>query len=133
MTKRLLDPWNDAARIAAYLEDAGTRLIIGLGAEWCSRCESIQPQFATLARTPAHAEHWLWLNLEEHSELLGEFMPETLPLLWVYQGSQLIRYGSPIALDNPDSTAAFLHGITPLTPAPDTNIRACLTKPDWAP
>lgn len=132
MTEPLLDPWNDAARIAAYLEDTSTRLVIGLGAEWCSRCESVQPQFATLARAPARAEHWLWLNLEEHGELLGDFMPQTLPLLWVYEGPQLIHYGSPEALTGSLDSTAFLNAMAPLTPTPEANIRDCLVKPDWA-
>ncbi len=132
MAKPLLDPWNDAAQIAAYLNDNTVQLIVGLGAEWCSLCDSVRPRFAVLAAAAHPAEHWLWLNLEEHSELLGDFMPQTLPLLWVYQGSKLVAHGQIDAASGLPSKAALLETLTPLSDLPESSIRTRLIQPDWA-
>lgn len=132
MAKPLLDPWNDAAQIAAHLNDNTVQLIVGLGAEWCSLCVSVRPGFAVLAAAAPPAEHWLWLNLEEHSELLGDFMPQTLPLLWVYQGSKLVAHGQIDAASGLPSKAALLETLTPLSDLPESSIRTRLIQPDWA-
>ncbi|WP_263146706.1 thioredoxin family protein [Pseudomonas sp. RIT-PI-AD] len=127
----LLDPWDDAERLARYLADPQHRVTIGLGAEWCGLCQTFKPLFqARAAETGNPREHWLWLNLEEHAELLGDFFPETLPLVWVYQGG-LLRYAQVLLTPTEDSAELeiTLHS---LEIAPPVDVGARLSRADWA-
>ncbi|MCY0915472.1 thioredoxin family protein [Massilia sp. H27-R4] len=91
MSKGCLDPWSDAAEIAGRLASPSARLVLMLGAEdWCETCRIFRPVFDSIAHQRAgQQETWLWLDLEEHGEFLGDYIPDSLPLLVVYQGAQL--------------------------------------------
>lgn len=86
MPDALLDPWDDAATIARRLEEGG-RLIIVIGAEeWCTSCRALKPVFQSVANDETNDRDVpLWLDLEEHAEFLGGFVPPSLPFLLVYQ------------------------------------------------
>lgn len=135
MPAYLLDPWENAAEIANQLNNPGTALVIGLGAEWCQRCTDFKPGFLQLAATEKNIL-WLWYNLEEHEELLGDFYPETLPLVWVYQGPKLIRYGTPddSSPNQAHDLVEFINRIPVMTsaPSPTNDIRHYLVTPNWA-
>lgn len=135
MHTNLLDPWDNAAEIAHLLNQPNTALVIGLGAEWCQLCTDFKPHFLQLAATEKNIL-WLWYNLEEHEELLGDFYPETLPLVWMYQGSKLIRYGTPTELNNSSESGIidFIQSIPIADEATNTanNIRQYLLKQNWA-
>jgi len=88
--RELLDPWNDAARIAAML-GTGKRLIVLIGAEsWCEKCRKLKPHFEAVARNASPDDLMLWFDLEEHQEFLGSYIPESLPELLMYRGRRLI-------------------------------------------
>ena len=86
-----LDPWNDAGLIAQRLNQQSAALFVIVGAEqWCEKCRDLRPHFdAFLANADSQAT-WLWLDLEEHAEFVGDFMPESLPMLIAYKGNQLV-------------------------------------------
>ncbi|MDQ1833207.1 MULTISPECIES: thioredoxin family protein [Massilia] len=91
MSTGCLDPWSDAAEIADRLASPFARLVLMLGAEdWCETCRLFRPVFDSIAHQRAgRQETWLWLDLEEHGEFLGDYIPDSLPLLVVYKGAQL--------------------------------------------
>jgi hypothetical protein len=77
------DPWNDAELLGRHLARADAELLVVIGAEgWCGKCKRLRPAFEALcyAGMPSHVG-WLWLDLEDHHEFLGEFIPPDLPLL----------------------------------------------------
>jgi len=135
MHTNLLDPWDNAAEIAHLLNQPNTALVIGLGAEWCQLCTDFKPHFLHLAATEKNIL-WLWYNLEEHEELLGDFYPETLPLVWVYQGSKLIRYGAPTESNNYSKLGIidFIQSIPIASEKANTaqDIRQILLNKNWA-
>ena len=77
-----LDPWLDAAELARRLRTEHTELLVVLGAEaWCTKCQRLRPLFDQLAANlPTHIAA-LWLDLEDHAEFIGTFVPPDLPLL----------------------------------------------------
>jgi hypothetical protein len=77
-----LDPWLDAAALARRLRESGSELLVVLGAEgWCSKCQRLRPAFDVLVvGMPDHVLP-MWLDLEDHAEFLGGFIPPDLPLL----------------------------------------------------
>jgi hypothetical protein len=95
----LFDPWDDAQALAERLHTLHCTLVIVLGAEsWCEKCRLLRPEFdATVALANAAAANgdaceqvWLWLDLEDHCEFLGDYLPENLPMLIVYASNQLV-------------------------------------------
>ena len=131
-----LDPWNDAGLIAKRLSQEGAALFVIVGAEqWCEKCRELRPHFDAFL---AHADNqatWLWLDLEDHAEFIGDFMPESLPMLIAYIGDQLISCHvlevSPTVLD--DAITQF-QNLSPSSAVPtqEPGIRARLLQQDWA-
>lgn len=77
------DPWSDAQPLATQLQHPNAELLVLIGAEsWCQKCQTLKPRFEALsaAATGAHVA-WMWLDLEDHAEFLGGFVPPDLPLL----------------------------------------------------
>ena len=133
MSTVLLDLWTDAATIATRLSTPSARLTLIIGATaWCETCRTLKPVFESLAAE--HGEEndtWLWLDLEDHAEFLDDFIPESLPLLVSYKGSQLTHVLVPSHIN-----AAALADLLAQSPRieQDTvpDIRARLMAVDWA-
>lgn len=133
MTQELLDPWSDAAVIADRLSQHNTRFICVIGAEaWCETCRQFRPAFdASAVDARDDRNVWLWLDLEEHAEFLGDFIPESLPLLIVYQGNRLTHAMVPNDLTTSglgDLLRQPSHLAHPAVP----DIRARMATVDWA-
>lgn len=121
-----LDPWDDASAIADRLARPETNLYVVIGAEsWCSKCRALRPQFDELAQRAGHGELWLWLDLEEHVDFIGEYVPDDLPMLVFYRGERFIGC-IPVG-------ASFIAvAAQPRTNGqPDPGIRARLLAADW--
>jgi hypothetical protein len=88
-----LDAWADAALIAKRLTPDNAELLIAIGAEaWCARCRTLRPAFESHCQTQAPAGVvWLWLDLEDHAEFIGDFIPEDLPLLLRYRAGRIVQ------------------------------------------
>lgn len=133
MTFTRLDPWNDAAVIAARLQAPSARLVLIIGAEsWCETCRSLGPVFDTLAQDSGKpGDTWLWLDLEEHADFLDNFIPDSLPLLISYSGSQLSHAVVPSRLAEAD-LLALLAQPSVIMHAHVPDVRARLLANDWA-
>lgn len=133
MTRELLDPWSDAAVIAERLSHHNARFVCVIGAEaWCETCRQFRPAFdASAVEGYDDMNVWLWLDLEEHAEFLGEFIPESLPLLIVYHGDRLTHALVPSDL----TSSGLVHvlrqkSLLEYPTVPD--MRARLATVDWA-
>ncbi len=90
--RAMLCPWRDARVIAERLRQPGARLVIALGAEsWCGKCRTLRPHFDRLVAVASDSETWLWLDLEDHAEFIGDYIPNDLPQLIVYDGPTLVQ------------------------------------------
>ncbi len=99
---RQLDLWDDASLLAARLGEADALLFILVGAEkWCIKCRDLRPQFNSLAAEAKQGEVWLWLDLEDHSEFIGDYSPDSLPVLLTYLGTALLT--CELLTDTPQS------------------------------
>lgn len=127
----MFDPWTDARLIAERQQLPGARLVVILGAEaWCEKCRSLRPHIEAQAASAPGSDTWIWLDLEDHAEFLGEYMPEDLPQLIVYEGAamttcQILEAGSVSVAD-----IVRRQLITPSNKA-DPGIRNNLLREDW--
>lgn len=95
------DPWDDASAIAQQLARPHAELAVVIGARaWCEKCRQLYPGFEAFA-AQAHAvpRVSLWLDLEEHADFLGDFVPEDLPLWLQYREGRLVDYRVLSAID----------------------------------
>jgi thiol-disulfide isomerase/thioredoxin len=124
----LLDAWNDFSKIKHILNNKAESIVILLGASWCHKCDPVKKSITRMTQHDTPTVNWLWLDLEDHCEFLGNFSPETIPLVWVYQGEHLIRHG--VIEENKDSEQDFLEFILSIpvvsTTASEANIRSFL-------
>jgi hypothetical protein len=84
--KKIFDPWADARLIAERQQLPGARLVIFLGAEaWCEKCRTLRPHIEAQAASASEDDTWVWLDLEDHAEFVGDYVPEDLPQLIIYE------------------------------------------------
>ncbi|MFC4161715.1 thioredoxin family protein [Chitinimonas lacunae] len=123
----MLDPWRDAATIAQRLTLPGNRLVLVLGAEaWCQKCRQLRPAFDQAAARAHPNDTWLWLDLEDHAEFLGDYIPDDLPLLLVYAGPTLQ------VQRRVDEARDLLDWQSSGRPTYDPGVRERLLIQDWA-
>ncbi|AXV78350.1 MULTISPECIES: thioredoxin family protein [Ralstonia solanacearum species complex] len=82
----LLSPDTDADALHARIH-AGDLLVACLCAEWCGTCRSYRTTFADLAtRYPQHC--FVWVDVEDHADALGDLDVENFPTLLVQRGRE---------------------------------------------
>ncbi|WP_354684933.1 thioredoxin [Cupriavidus necator] len=128
----LLDPWTHAREIAQRLRHQSARLIVVLGAEsWCEKCRTFRPVFDASASNAGPHDVWLWLDMEDHAEFIGPFLPPGLPMLLAYEGNQLTRAQvldhQGTALDGVLADGRAQAGLA------DPGILTRIVREDWAP
>lgn len=68
-------------------------LIACLCAAWCDVCRDYRPQFEELA-TRHPDKHFLWIDIEDQADLLGDIEVENFPTLLVQRGAHVTFCGS---------------------------------------
>lgn len=63
-----------------------------LCAEWCGTCRGYQEVLQAEAQVFGNSA-FIWLDVEEHSELLGDLDVETFPTLLVLEGIHVLFFG----------------------------------------
>lgn len=87
----LLSPDTDAAALHAGIR-SGQLLVACLCAEWCGTCRSYRTTFTELAQR--HPECcFVWVDVEDHADALGDFDVENFPTLLVQRGSDVLFFG----------------------------------------
>jgi len=67
-------------------------LVICLCAAWCGTCREYQPGFEALAAQFPDAR-FLWLDIEDHAEQLGDLDIENFPTLLIKRRAWVLFYG----------------------------------------
>ena len=74
-------------------KDASPELLVAcLCAAWCKTCAEFRDTFDKLAKDNASAR-FVWLDVEDDSELVGEIDIENFPTLAVFRGDKPLFYG----------------------------------------
>ena len=131
-----LDPWNDASVLADRLRQKDAALFVIVGAEqWCEKCRDLRPHFDAYMAQADSQEIWLWLDLEDHTEFMGDYMPDSLPMLIAYKGSKLVTCQVLDVTPNVLSETVSQINKASLTAhhtLVEPGIRARLLQQDWA-
>ena len=93
-------------------------IVACLCADWCDTCGSYRSSFDALARHNADIA-FVWIDIEDDSDWLGETEVENFPTLLIAQQDRLLFFG-PV-LPQPEQAARLLASLrsapTPVTPA----------------
>ena len=83
---------HDRAALEAYFAGGTAPLVVALCAAWCDTCTEFRATFERIA----HARPgmvFVWLDIEDDSEICGEIDIENFPTLAIYRGTRLLHYG----------------------------------------
>ncbi|MEW5863890.1 MAG: thioredoxin family protein [Pseudomonadota bacterium] len=72
--------------------NASELLVACLCAAWCRTCSEFRDTFERLARANAGAR-FVWLDVEDDAEFLGDIEVESFPTLAVFRGATPVFYG----------------------------------------
>ncbi|VCU72193.1 Putative thioredoxin-2 [Pigmentiphaga humi] len=85
-------PDADARELSRRLDDPQTVMVACLCAAWCGTCREYRPRLEALSgQFPDHV--FLWVDVEEHPDLLDDEDIEDFPTLLVQDGHQTLFYG----------------------------------------
>jgi thioredoxin 1 len=89
---------NDLSSIGSLPTPDTTPLVVALCAAWCDTCTEFRAAFERIARArPAMV--FLWLDIEDDSELCGDIDVENFPTLAIYRREHLLHYGVSLPLE----------------------------------
>jgi len=78
--------------LAERLADGSSLVVVCLCAAWCDTCGEFRAALARIAAARP-GQLYVWLDIEDDSELCGEIDVENFPTLAVYRGGRLLHYG----------------------------------------
>lgn len=88
----LFVPVSTSASTALSALSVTTPSVVCLCAAWCRTCDAYREVFESSAAQHADMQ-FVWLDIEEHAELLGDWDIETFPTLLLHDGQQVCFCG----------------------------------------
>jgi hypothetical protein len=73
--------------------DVPDLLVACLCAQWCGSCRDYRALFQRQAESQPGAR-WLWVDIEDQAEVLGDIDIDDFPTLCILRGSELLFFGS---------------------------------------
>ncbi|HWZ72893.1 MAG TPA: thioredoxin family protein [Casimicrobiaceae bacterium] len=71
---------------------SGSLLVVCLCAAWCDTCNEFRAAFERIAEARPQML-FLWLDIEDDAELVGETDVENFPTLAIYRGDAVLHFG----------------------------------------
>jgi thioredoxin 1 len=96
MTNVLTSARRDGASLADAID--APLLVVALCAAWCDTCREFQPAFARIAADRDGAT-FVWLDIEDDSELAGEIDVENFPTLAVFRHGRPAYFGVSLPIE----------------------------------
>ena len=78
--------------LADRLSGGSSLVVVCLCAAWCDTCTAFRASFERIAEARPR-EVFVWLDVEDDSEICGDIDIENFPTLAVYRGGRLLHYG----------------------------------------
>jgi len=83
---------HDPRALEAYYAGGTMTLVVALCAAWCDSCNEFRATFERIAQARPEM-YFLWLDIEDDSEICGDIDIENFPTLAIYRGARLLHYG----------------------------------------
>jgi thioredoxin reductase (NADPH) len=98
----------DSEVLAGYATGGSLPLVVALCAAWCDTCGEFRATFERIAAERPQML-FLWLDIEDDSELCGDIDIENFPTLAIYRGARLLHYG--VSLPQEGTVARLIDSI----------------------
>lgn len=105
----LLTPSSPELRLALAREDI--TVVACFCAAWCDTCSEYRPKFEALAATQHPEAVFVWIDIEEHPELLGDEDVENFPTIAIERSGQWLFYG--VMLPHIHQLERLIQSLTP--------------------
>ncbi len=83
---------NDRGAIEAYFAGGTKPLVVALCAAWCDTCNEFRETLERIAKARPNLV-FLWLDIEDDSQICGDIDIENFPTLAIYRGARVLHYG----------------------------------------
>lgn len=91
----IYDPEHDITPLKARLTGNDDLLVACYCAQWCDTCGQYRHDFTELAKR--HPQHvFIWIDIEEQPELLGDEDVESFPTLLLQVGGRNLFFGTQL-------------------------------------
>jgi thioredoxin len=84
-------------QVRRWVERA-TPAVVSLCAAWCDTCTEFRATFERIAQARPDML-FIWLDIEDDSEICGDIDIENFPTLAIYRGESLLHYGISLPLE----------------------------------
>lgn len=82
----------DRAKLLARWAHDSSPVVVALCATWCDTCNAFRAAFERIADARPGIV-FLWLDIEDDSDLCGDIDVENFPTLAIYRGDILVHHG----------------------------------------
>ena len=83
------------AEPASRLADSATLVVFCLCADWCDTCREFRATYERLAAA-APERIFVWLDIEDDSDVCGDVDVDNFPTLAVFRGDSLLHFGASL-------------------------------------
>lgn len=88
----------DARTLVLEWAERAAPVVIALCAAWCDTCSDFRATLERIAQTRPKML-FVWLDIEDDSEICGDIDIENFPTLAIYRGERLLHYGVSLPLE----------------------------------
>jgi thioredoxin 1 len=90
---------NQVRDLVALWTGGSPLVVVALCAAWCDTCNEFRASFERLAAARPHIV-FVWLDIEDDSDVCGDIEVENFPTLAIYRGDALLHFGISLPLQN---------------------------------
>jgi len=74
--------------------DSTSLLVAGLCAQWCGTCRDYLPVFEQQAQRFTGVARFVWVDIEDHADVLGALDVEDFPTLLIARADEVLFFGT---------------------------------------
>ena len=83
---------DEARELLAHWTEGSSLVVVALCAAWCDTCNEFRVSFERIAEARPHIV-FVWLDIEDDSDVCGDIDVENFPTLAIYRGDALLHFG----------------------------------------
>ena len=88
---------DEVRELLAHWTEGSSLVVVALCAAWCDTCNEFRASFERIAEARPQIV-FVWLDIEDDSEICGDIDIENFPTLAIYRGELLLHYGITLPL-----------------------------------
>ncbi len=92
----------NASTLVRCWTEGASPAVVALCAAWCDTCSEFRTTLERIAELRPDTL-FLWLDIEDDSDICGDIDIENFPTLAIYRGERLLHYGVTLPLEGPVS------------------------------